>query len=403
MDDLHWADTDSLEILDYLTSQTELPPILYIAAYRSEETHNVSSSGTLSASVAAKPQSGRTAASSIHREDISSLVTAFHGPCSQQLVDFLFHRAEGHPLFMVELFSDLITQGLLLQDRDGSWLPPAQDVPIPAFLKQLINQRVMRAGADAAQLLSIASVAGESWQLEIVEHVLGMPEIELLGALESALKADIITIGDESREQYRFSHGLIREVLYTQQLPRKRKRVHEQIALRMEQLHTVNVHAVAYHFLEAERWERAMDYCLAAGDDANLTWQTIPPSCGTRGLYLRRNEPGMTATRQLRSRFMTGWAGCTAQSGIAKRRKTYIVRCVILRSEGVIYSRNALRLSIYRLYRDCCINLIIRSRQPLRHSGSASRLTIRGCYPALMPAWATWRSCAVAGRSFHPL
>jgi predicted ATPase/DNA-binding CsgD family transcriptional regulator len=269
MDDLHWADEDSLEILDYLTSQPSMPSILYIAAYRSEEMHSHNPLESFLPVLRRNRVIDVQQLNPMNLEDVRSLVTAFHGHCSQPLADYLFHRAEGHPLFTVELLHDLIARNLLSQDGDGFWFPPPQDVPVPEFLKQLINQRVLHAGTDAAQLLSIASVAGETWALDIIEPLLGLPESDLLLAIENALKAEIISIVEESPEQFRFTHGLIREVLYKQQLARKRRKIHEQIALRLEQLQPEKKHSIAHHFLKAERWERAMDYCLMAGDDAN--------------------------------------------------------------------------------------------------------------------------------------
>ena len=105
--------------------------------------------------------------------------------------------------------------------------------------------------------------------LSIVEQVLEMPEGELLEMLERALAAEIITIEDDKAEIYRFSHGLIRQVLYTGQLARRRKRLHDQIASTFEQQPATNVYAIAYHYYEAENWEKAAHYCQAAGEEAN--------------------------------------------------------------------------------------------------------------------------------------
>jgi ATP/maltotriose-dependent transcriptional regulator MalT len=265
-DDLHWADTDSLEMLYQQVNQSSTIPILFIATYRSEE---IQQSHPLQAYLPKLRRNGQVDLihlQALNSADINRLVTAYQGPCSPELVDYLLKRAEGHPLFTVELLHDLVTQELLSQNSAGLWLPPEQSVQVPVFLKQLILQRVNRSGANVEKLLTTASVTGEAWQLKITEPVLGLPEDQLLVALETALKTDLIVIEDDKEELYRFSHGLIREVLYTGQLARRRKQIHEEIAIQFEQQQSNNIYAIAHHFYEAENWEKAVHFCLAAGE-----------------------------------------------------------------------------------------------------------------------------------------
>jgi class 3 adenylate cyclase/DNA-binding NarL/FixJ family response regulator len=268
LDDLHWADADSLEVLNHLTSQPVRAPILFIATYRSEETHSRQPLDDFLPKLRRNRQVDVIHLNPLSKDDIERLVTAYHGACSPELVEYLQQRADGHPLFTVELLNDLIAQRLLTQDRAGRWLAPEQSVPVPAFLQQLIAQRVSRLGDQVEQLLSVGAVAGEAWHLKIVEQLLDLPEENLLAALGSALRAELITVEDDKAEIYRFAHGLIREVLYHGQLARQRKRLHEQIAAQFERQQAANVYAIAHHYYEAENWEKAVNYCLAAGEQA---------------------------------------------------------------------------------------------------------------------------------------
>jgi predicted ATPase/DNA-binding CsgD family transcriptional regulator len=267
-DDLHWADTDSLEMLYQQTNQSSTIPILFIATYRSEE---IQQSHPLQAYLPKLRRNGQVDLihlQALNSDDIKRLVTAYHGPCSDELTDYLLKRAEGHPLFTVELLHDLISRNLLTRGSAGYWLPPEQSVQVPAFLKQLIQQRVASAGNEAEHLLTVAAVAGESWHLKIIEPMVELSEEKLLTALETALKIDLIVIENDKEEVYRFSHGLVREVLYTGQLARQRKQIHERIAIQFEQQQQNNIYAIAHHFYEAENWEEAVHFCLAAGEQA---------------------------------------------------------------------------------------------------------------------------------------
>jgi DNA-binding CsgD family transcriptional regulator len=127
---------------------------------------------------------------------------------------------------------------------------------------------VHRLGTDVENLLSVAAVAGESWLLQIVEPLLELPEEDLLAALERALAADLILIEDDRAEIYRFSHGLIKQVLYGNQLARRRKHLHEKIAVQFEKQLGSNVFLIAHHYYEADAWERAFYTCSSAGEQA---------------------------------------------------------------------------------------------------------------------------------------
>ena len=268
LDDLHWADTDSLEILNQLLGYLEAYPILFIATYRSEETQHPHPLYRYLPLFHRNHTVDTLRLNPLSRDDTAHLVTAYYGACHPQLVDYLFQRAEGHPLFTVELLHDLADQGFLVQDDQGLRLKSDQIVPVPMLLKQVILQRVARLGDTCEVLLTHAAAVGEVWQLPIVEYLTNFPEDVILNALEHADSAGIIVVEDEREEIYRFSHSLVREVLYGQQIGRRRKRLHERICEYLEAHTPLSVAKLAYHYYEAENWEKAVQYCLQAGEEA---------------------------------------------------------------------------------------------------------------------------------------
>ena len=114
----------------------------------------------------------------------------------------------------------------------------------------------------------------------MVEAILKWPEAQLLTALERAVAARLITLKDEFAERYQFSHGLIREVLYQQQIPRRRKQLHAEISALLEG-HSApdgnraapslarRIGELAYHTYVAQQWDKALHYNTAAGESAN--------------------------------------------------------------------------------------------------------------------------------------
>jgi DNA-binding CsgD family transcriptional regulator len=267
LDDLHWADVDSLEVLNVITSQGFAAPILFIATYRSEENYMRHPMLSYLPILQRNRPYSHLHLESLTVEDIERLVNAFHGACSPQLANYLYQRAEGHPLFTVELLNDMIDQQLLAQDAEGRWLPPEQSVPVPTILKQLILQRVNRLSSQVEKLLFFGAVAGESWRLSMIEPLLEMTENEMLTALDSALRAEVIHVKDDQEETYHFAHGLIREVIYTAQPSRQRKHIHSQLAAQVEQ-QSDQVYTTAYHYFAGEQWEKAITCYQMAGEKA---------------------------------------------------------------------------------------------------------------------------------------
>lgn len=268
LDDLHWADADSLDVLDSLTSRELGAPLLFIATYRSEERHLEHALYEFLPRLLRNRPAAAVHLASLTSEDTCRLAEAALGPSSEALAAYLVDRAEGHPFFTVALLSDLTEQGLLSQDEDGLWLPPDETTEVPDILKRLVQRRVGRLGGEANRMLTIAAVAGESWPLAVVEQLVDYDEETLLEALEKSLHADLIVVEDDREEVYRFAHGLIKKVLYGDLLARRRKRLHERVALEIERQDPGDIYALAHHYYEAGSSDKALHYLMLVGDDA---------------------------------------------------------------------------------------------------------------------------------------
>ncbi len=210
LDDLHWADPDTLDLLEYVTRQIERLPLLLLATYRSDEVDAEHPLYTYLPALQRDRPADSIRLSEFDLDDTSRFVEVHLGSYTPALVRYLHQRSDGHPLFLAELLDDLVEQKLLHQDAHGRWSPPDKDVPIPTLLRQIILQRVARLGQRCESILDVAAVIGDVWTLHVVEALLGWPEEQLLDELEKILSARIIEVDDSRGERYRFGHGLIR-------------------------------------------------------------------------------------------------------------------------------------------------------------------------------------------------
>jgi predicted ATPase len=277
LDDVHWADRDSLELLEVMTRQVESTSILIVVTYRSEDVHRHHPLYDLLPTLQRDRPVESVELHRLDRADTAVIAEASCGPCSPQLIDSLHARSEGNPFFLVELLRDFVERQVLAR-ADSLSAVPISGGQLPVVLQQVITRRIARLGEEAEQLLQVAAIVGEEWDLGIVEAVLGWQEDQLLRTLEAALEARVVAPSAEEAEQYRFTHGLIREVLCTEQAARRRKHLHERIAAVLEgQIPSGRVPAgwqaghmaaLAHHFGAAEQWDKALQYNLAAGDAA---------------------------------------------------------------------------------------------------------------------------------------
>ncbi|MBA3414133.1 MAG: hypothetical protein H0U10_02775 [Chloroflexia bacterium] len=273
VEDLHWADRDAVELLEVATRALAKVPLLVLASYRPEAARRAHPLYDV------LPRLLRDRPVECLRLDelglgaVADLVAARAGPGTPDLAAYLHARTDGHPLFLVELLHDLVERRLLPRDEAGRLLPPTRHVQVPILLRHVVSHRVARLGAETEELLAVAAVAGEVWDLGVVEAVLGWEEERLLRALDRALRSDVVVPVTGEGERYRFRHALIREVLYGEQVARRRRHLHQRVARVLEDdmatdRQVANHAGLAYHFGAAEMWEPAARHAIAAGDEA---------------------------------------------------------------------------------------------------------------------------------------
>lgn len=269
LDDLHWADRESLDLLEHVTRKLEQMAVLLIVTYRVED---VEVGGAVEATLASLRRDRPLADLPLGPLDVDAtgeLSSLCGVPPTPQLAEYVCARGDGIPLFVLELLRDLRERSLLQPDGDGRWLPPDESTNVPSALAQIFRSRIASRGADVRALLDVAAVAGEAWRLPVLEQVVELPEERLVAALSSALEAHLIEEIDGRREHYRFTHALFRETLYGSIVARRRRHVHRRLAIALEALPgEAEIEALAHHWAAAGDKERTIRYSIDAADNA---------------------------------------------------------------------------------------------------------------------------------------
>jgi DNA-binding winged helix-turn-helix (wHTH) protein/tetratricopeptide (TPR) repeat protein len=260
LDDLQWADSSTLDLLAFLTPELSRSHLLVIGTLRPSDEQRMQR-------IARKAEHIQLA--SLTTEDISHYITALV-PTNERpgkLAAAVYRATSGNPLFVQETLRALIAEhgeGLLTQQ-------PGEVAP-PDIARNVLRSRLETLDAKARTLLASASVLGEAFELPTLQAVTSEEPRALLDALEAA--AHIAFVFAETPQRYRFSHALIRQVLYDGLPMPERVALHRKAAIALESVPSRESHSaeIAHHYyrsLALGDHESAAQACLRAAAEAD--------------------------------------------------------------------------------------------------------------------------------------
>jgi ABC-type transport system substrate-binding protein/class 3 adenylate cyclase len=276
LEDLHWADEATLELLEALLPVTEEAAVGLFLLYRSES--NLKSWQLGERARQLYPHRYREIELRPLPTDASRTLVgdAAEGEVPEDVAELLAERAGGNPFFLEEAFRDLVERGALRR-KNGSWELGVEldELAIPALVQGALQARLDRLDPKTREVLLLAAVIGRTFGTQLLERL--VPHEELLASLSELQRLDLIV---EKRRrpirEYRFRHGLLQEVAYANLVESKRKKLHRLVGEALEELHRDSpdeVYALlARHFSEADEAEKAVEYLLKAGDAARALY-----------------------------------------------------------------------------------------------------------------------------------
>jgi eukaryotic-like serine/threonine-protein kinase len=264
LDDLHCADSASLELLCQLLAEIGRTRILVIATLRNVP--GIPGSEALLRQVMGHRNCERLLLDRLPEDQVASYVRASLDDADGRLGKAVFAKSEGNPFFMVELCRQL---------RQAKQPDPERlTVDDPAL--ELVRQRVARLDRDARGVLSAAAVIGRNFELRLLRDVTDRDAAALMSGLDDALAAEVVVSVEDSVTGFAFTHELLRAVLYDALPPAERRRWHIRIAqaleARTEQGGAVPPSELAYHYYAAlpeSDARKTVHYCCEAAGAAS--------------------------------------------------------------------------------------------------------------------------------------
>lgn len=316
LDDLHWADELSIELLISLINNLWNSRIIFVCVYRpslpdeqndspaykleGEQFHNAVNPKVKYVRIALSPLSGEASS-----DLLESLLTTEELPLDMK--ELILGKAAGNPFYLEEVIRSVIDDKAI-EKRDGKWLAvkELEDIKVPGSVQDVIMARLDRLDEESKNVLRCASIVGRSFDYDLLLYLITggiesiTPEIlqdlesDLLGKLsQSALKYQksrsihrtydqilnkniekLVEMGFISPEEdqgysFGFRHALIQDVAYNSILIKRRRQLHELVGKYLEEKYSNRLDefldTIAYHYSNSNNKDSAISYLIEAG------------------------------------------------------------------------------------------------------------------------------------------
>ena len=267
LEDLHFADAASLDLLWFLASRTSRVPLLFLLAQRiGPGTPEPRPSRTNFTQLVLEPLSD---------EEAARIVEATFDWLPAELRDRIVARAGGNPFFIEESLRSLVESGAVAKDATGEWSLRERPslLEVPTTLHAVVAARIDRLPPTARECIQFASVIGQRFGDRVLREAGGS---RIADAVDQLIAADLVleaAPGERREGRYRFKHAVVQEVAYNTLLVRRRAEMHKRVAIAYETVMSENdlrdfYGALAHHYLLGDVAEKAVEYAWKAAQRA---------------------------------------------------------------------------------------------------------------------------------------
>jgi tetratricopeptide (TPR) repeat protein len=267
LEDLHWADASTRELLDYVSRRLRTSRILVVATCRREELTQQNPllpmlQGWRRAGVAQVLELGPLAPAGV-----GDMVEAIlDQPVRGKFREFLYTRSEGNPFVVEEFLKAALDR--VFHTGTGWDLKVMAELKIPSTVRDTILQRVGRLTQEQAEILSTAAVIGRAFSYPTLVAVSAHAPASVQAALRTFVQQQLMEEDPHHGDRYQFRHTLTHEAIYDDVIGPKRAELHGRAADAMRDEPLTEPMDLARHLLAAQRWDEAVPVCLRAAEEA---------------------------------------------------------------------------------------------------------------------------------------
>ena len=267
IEDVHWADASTRELLDYLARRLTDLPSLIVVTYRADELHRrhpflPTLQGWRRSGVADILE-----LEPLSEDGVGEMLAAIlgPGPVDRELLELMLERTEGNPFVLEEMLREVVESS---GSGDGPDRVAVGNARLPESVRQTILLRVQRLGDERSAVLEAAAALGRSFDAETLLPVSGEPEATVHDALEASISQQLIEEDPDHPGRYSWRHALTQEAIYEEIVTPRRQAIHSRAADVLAGNEETRPVDLANHLLGAARFAEAVPICLRSAEEA---------------------------------------------------------------------------------------------------------------------------------------
>jgi class 3 adenylate cyclase len=274
IEDIHWADASTRELLDYLTRRLRSLRIMVLATYRNDELHR---RHPLLPTIQRWRRAGFAEIvelQEISQAEVGDIISAIldTDDLSGDFMRFMHERTEGNPFVLEEMLKDSLDRGDIYR-ADGGWEQRSvEELRLPDSVRDTILLRVQRLSDEEVAVLQVASVLGRSFDYSMLATVADLDEAAIHKHLETSIQEQLVEEDPSAPARYRFRHALTQEAIYNDMVMPRRNRIHSRAADFLTGRPGARVVEIAHHLLGARRFEDAVPVCIEGAEQAERAY-----------------------------------------------------------------------------------------------------------------------------------
>lgn len=277
LDDLHWADQSSLQLLHYLARHCEPMALMIVGTYRDTDLESDHPLLEIWRSLQHYPvYQGTLTLDRLDQSQVDQMLTnIWHQPVPAELTQKIYQVTEGNPFYVEEVAKGLVDEGTV-KWQEGAWhFSARQEIRLPQSVRDAVLRRIAHLSRETQTLLRQAAVLGRTFNFDDLQEMSDLSEWAILEHLDVVIERQLIEEAP-GETMLRFSHAEIQQVLYEELSTLRRRMLHRQAGEALERRYLTDprrmAEELAHHFLEAGELEKALIYSIQAARHADKAY-----------------------------------------------------------------------------------------------------------------------------------
>ncbi len=279
LDDLQWTDESSLLLMHYLALGIHKEPLLLLGAYRDTYVNEEHSLSSILSELNRERLLQTIVLKRLSFHDVLEMIKRVleQDEVPRRFCRLVYEKTRGNPFFVEEVIKSLKEERVIIPGKEKWEIKEVSKIEFPETVKEVVKARIGRLDDESQKVLTRASFIGKDFTFEALCGVTGVEEDKLLEIMERMLKTGLIKeVTVQAEDMFSFADVIVRDVVYDEVSRLRRRRLHNLVGNALEKVYVEKIDEhfgeLAYHFLEGDEKEKALDYFLKAGAEAQKVY-----------------------------------------------------------------------------------------------------------------------------------